>query len=133
MATTKMNPMTGLRKQLDSNGVEVLQRLIKDTVQQLVAAEVDTICGREHGARNGDTVDSRNAFRQRAWDTRAGAIDLESPKLRQGTYHSGWLLEPRKRSERALCQVVAECYVQSVGIRRVDKLVRASKIDSSQV
>lgn len=136
MATTKMNQMIDLRKQLESNGVDVLQHLIKETVQQLMAAEVDTVCGAEHGARSGDRVNSRNGFRERAWDTRAGTIDLEIPKLRQGTYYPGWLLEPRKRSERALHQVVAECYVQGVSTRRVDKLVRAlgiEGIDKSQV
>ena len=37
----------------------------------------------------------------------------------------GWLLEPRKRAERALAQVVVECYVRGVSTRRVDGLVKS--------
>ena len=85
MATTKMNQMMDLRNQLETNGVDVLQHLIKDTIQQLMAAEVDSTCGAAHGVRSEDRVNSRNGFRERAWDTRAGTIDLEIPKLRQGT------------------------------------------------
>jgi putative transposase len=51
-------------------------------------------------------------------------IDLAIPKLRKGTYFPDWLLEPRRRSERALIQVVTECYVRGVSTRRVDGLVR---------
>jgi hypothetical protein len=63
MATTKMNQMMDLRKQLETNGVDVLQHLIKDTIQQLMAAEVDATCGAAHGVPNEDRVNSRNGFR----------------------------------------------------------------------
>jgi transposase-like protein len=52
-------------------------------------------------------------------------IDLAIPKLRKGTYFPEWLLEPRRRAERALMQVVTECYVRGVSTRRVDGLVQA--------
>jgi hypothetical protein len=45
-------------------------------------------------------------------DTRTGTIDLAIPKLRSGSYFPDWLLEQRRRSERALVAVVAECYVR---------------------
>jgi len=53
-----------------------------------------------------------------------GTIDLAIPKLRKGSYFPEWLLEPRRRSERGLVQVVTECYVRGVSTRRVDGLVR---------
>jgi hypothetical protein len=49
----------------------------------------------------------RNGYRAREFDTRAGTIELAIPKLRQGTYFPEWLLEHRKRAERALTSVVA--------------------------
>ena len=55
--------------------------------------------------------------------------DLAIPKLRHDSYHPGWLLEPRRRAERALTQVVAECYVKGVSTRRVEGLVQTLGIE----
>ena len=70
-----------------------------------------------------------------AWDTRAGSIELQIPKLRQGSYFPA-LLEPRRRAERALLAVVQQAYVEGVSTRRVDDLVRSlgcEGISKSQV
>jgi transposase-like protein len=50
---------------------------------------------------------------------------LALPKLRTGTYFPEWLLERRKRAERALTSVVATCYLLGVSTRRMDKLVQS--------
>ena len=50
-------------------------------------------------------------------------MDLAIPKLRHGSYFPDWLLERRKRAERALTTVVATCYLLGVSTRRMDKLV----------
>jgi hypothetical protein len=49
------------------------------------------------------------------WDTWVGTIGLQIPKLRHGTYFPGWLLEPRRRAEKALTAVVAEDQVEAMG------------------
>jgi len=36
-------------------------------------------------------------YRERAWDTRVGTVELQIPKLRQGSYFPDWLLQPRRR------------------------------------
>jgi len=59
----------------------------------------------------------------------AGTVDLAVPKLREGSYYPGWLLEPRRRAERALTQVVCQCYVEGVSTRRVDDIVKAMGIE----
>jgi len=51
-------------------------------------------------------------------------VDLQIPKLRQGTYFPG-LLEPRRRHERALLSVVQQAYVHGVSTRAVDHLAEA--------
>ena len=73
----------------------------------------------------------------RRWDTRAGEIDLQIPKLRRGSYFPSFL-EPRRRSEQALLAVIQQCYVCGVSTRRVDQLVeslglRISKSEVSRV
>ena len=57
-------------------------------------------------------------------------MDLAIPKLRQGSYFPEWLLERRKRAERALTTVVATCYLLGVSTRRMDKLVETLGITS---
>jgi putative transposase len=74
--------------------------------------------------------------RARAWDSRVGTIGLKIPKLRQGRYFPGLLLEPRRRAEKALTAVVAEAYVLGVSTRKVEDLVetlRIEKLPKSQV
>jgi len=70
----------------------------------------------------------RNGYRERWWDTRAGTISLNIPRLRSGTYFPS-LLEPRRRTEQALLSVVQEAYVLGVSTRKVDKLVKALGMD----
>jgi len=74
-------------------------------------------------------VNLRNGYRERRFDTRTGTISLAVPKLRSGSYFPDWLLEPHRRAERALVQVVAECYVRGVATRRVDGLVKTLGIE----
>lgn len=66
----------------------------------------------------------RNGYRDRDWDTRAGRIALEIPKLRKGSYFPSFL-EPRRTAEKALVAVIQEAYVHGVSTRSVDDLVKA--------
>jgi putative transposase len=73
---------------------------------------------------------------RREWDTQAGTIELAIPKLRAGSYYPEWLLERRRRAERALATVVATSYLLGVSTRRVEKLAESlgvTKLSKSQV
>ncbi len=85
-------------------------------------AEVSAQVGAAHGEPSLERTTHRNGYRERAWRTRAGEIELAIPRLRQGSYFPSFL-EPRKRSERALVAVVQEAYVSGVSTRKVDRLV----------
>jgi len=124
-----MDPLEWLRKQLEEADTDLLREMVRTFVQALMSAEADAVCGAPYGERSGDRVNRRNGYRPRRWDTRVGTIDLEIPKLRRGSYFPSWLLEPRRRAERALVQVVAECYVRGVSTRKVEGLVRALGIE----
>jgi putative transposase len=94
-----------------------------------VSAEADSLCGAGYGERSDERENSRNGYRDRRWDTRVGTMDVAIPKLRRGSYFPDWLLEPRRRSEKALVAVVAECYVRGISTRRVDGLVKTLGIE----
>jgi len=83
----------------------------------------DAACGAGYGERSDERVNSRNGYRAREWDTRAGTVELAIPKLRSGSYFPEWLLDRRRRAEQALVSVVATAYLLGVSTRRVDKLV----------
>jgi hypothetical protein len=94
--------------------------MVKAVAELLMAAEANALCGAPYRQPSEDRVNWRNGYRERRWDTRVGTIDLAILKLRKGSYFPDWLLEPRRRAERALMQAVTECYVRGVSTRRVD-------------
>src|SRR2546427_7620256 len=118
-----MDALGWLGKQLAEADTDLLREMVKLFCEQLMRAQADAICGADYGEGSAERVNRRNGYRERAWDTRAGTIELAVPKLREGSYFPEWLLEPRRRAERALVQVVAECYVRGVSTRRVEGLV----------
>jgi transposase-like protein len=67
--------------------------------EALMSAEADARCGAGYGERSSERTNSRNGYRTRSWDTRAGTVEPAIPKLRQGSYFPDWLLERRRRAE----------------------------------
>jgi len=82
------------------------------------------VCGAAYGTVSDDRTNRRNGYRHRDFDTRAGTIDVQIPKLRQGSYFPDWLLERRRRAEAAMTTVVANCYLLGVSTRRMNQLVQ---------
>jgi putative transposase len=124
-----MDPVAWLRKHLEEADTDLLREMVRTFVHRLMSAEADALCGAAYGERSPERSNRRNGYRSRDFDTRAGTIELQIPKLREGTYFPDWLLERRRRAERALVQVVAECYVKGVSTRRVDGLVKTLGIE----
>lgn len=111
------------------DGVGVLAEALMD-------AEVTRLVGAAHGGRAPERrATHRNGYRPRRWDTRVGTIELSVPKLRRGSYVPSFL-DARRRAERALCAVVAQCDVEGVSTRRVEDVARqmgVQGISKSQV
>jgi hypothetical protein len=101
-----------------------MRELLGTFINALLSAQADSVCGAEYGTRSADRVNSRNGYRRRDLDTRAGTLDIAIPKLREGTFFPDWLLERHRRAEAALTTVVATCYLLGVSTRRMDKLVK---------
>jgi transposase-like protein len=134
-ATASIDAIEWLRKQVEA-APDGLRTMLTEMVNVLMSAEINGLCGAGYGERSDERVNSRNGYRSRLWDTRVGTIDLQIPKLRHGTYFPGWLLEPRRRAEKALTAVVAEAYLLGVSTRKVEDLVQSlgiEKLSKSQV
>ena len=135
-APKSVDPAGVLREQLGSASPDLLQAMVKAFADALMSAEADAVCGAPYGQRSDERVNSRNGYRAREWDTRAGTVELAIPKLRQGSYFPDWLLQHRRRAEQALVSVVATSYLLGVSTRRVERLVEqlgVAHLSKSQV
>jgi transposase-like protein len=131
-----VNPAGFLREQADAASPDLLRAMVKTFADALMSADADAACGAGYGQRSEERVNSRNGYRDRQWDTRAGTIELAIPKLRTGSYFPDWLLTYRRRAEQALVSVVATSYLLGVSTRRVEKLVEqlgVASLSKSQV
>ncbi len=124
-AVPSIDPAQFLNEQLSQASPDLMRDLLTTFVNALLSAQADAVCGADYGERTPERVNSRNGYRHRDLDTRVGTLDVAVPKLRTGSLYPEWLLERRKRAERALTSVVATCYLLGVSTRRMDKLVQA--------
>ncbi|WP_396994731.1 IS256 family transposase [Nonomuraea phyllanthi] len=132
MAVNDIVPAAGeyLEDTLAAASPDLLRTMIREFAQRMMDAEVEQLCGAGYGEVSSERVNTRNGYRARPWDTRAGSIELAVPRLRQGSYFPDFLLDKRRRAERALTSVVATSYLLGVSTRRVEKLAEAMGITS---
>jgi len=124
-----------LRKRGEEPDVDFLREAMGVMMRSIMEAEVTEKTGADYGERTPERLTQRNGYRARPWDTRVGTLELRIPKVRDGSYYPS-LLEPRRRSERALLAVVQQAYIEGVSTRRVDDLVKSlgcEGISKSQV
>jgi len=120
-----IDPARFLEEHLAQASPDLLRGMLTTFINTLLSADADSVCGAAYGTVTEERVNRRNGYRHRDFDTRAGTIDVAIPKLRQGSYFPDWLLERRRRAERALTSVVATCYLLGVSTRRMDGLVQS--------
>lgn len=131
--TNAMMQLQGLLEK--SADADVLREMIGFASQRLMELEVSARTGADYGEKNPARLAQRNGYRERDWQTRAGTVELQIPKLRSGSYFPSFL-EPRRLTEKALTAVIQEAYIQGVSTRSVDDLVRAmggTGVSKSQV
>ena len=107
-----------------TSDADILNEMIGFAANRLMAIEADTLCNAGRHERKADRINYRNGYRDRTWETRAGTVELQIPKLRKGSYFPVFL-EHRRTAEKALIAVIQEAYVQGISTRSVDDLVKA--------
>jgi putative transposase len=102
MTDERMALIDLIEKQADTDLVREMLAFAADRIMEL---EVELRTGAAKGTRSPLREVQRNGYRERDWDTRAGRIALEIPKLRKGSYLPSFL-EPRRTAEKALVAVI---------------------------
>ena len=123
------------RTRREGTPIDVLRQMVQFMAQRLMELDVEARCGAGYGEKSPERLNSRNGYRDRTRDTRAGSVELKIPKLRQGSCFPD-ILEPRRTAEKALTAVIQKAYVHGVSTRSVDDLVRTlgmSVVSKSQV
>ncbi len=91
MTDDMMNLRTLVEKTPDA---DLLREMIGFGAQRLMELEVEGQTG-AWGEKTPERLAQRSGYRDRIWETRAGAVELRIPKLRKGSYFPGFL-EPRR-------------------------------------
>ena len=130
MVTTSIETLQWLRERVAEADGDLLREMLRTFAEELMSVEASALCQADYGERTPERTNRRNGYRPRPWDTRVGTMEVAIPKLRTGSYFPDWLLEPRRRGERALVAVVAECYLAGVSTRRVEGLAQTLGIAS---
>src|SRR3954469_13898730 len=114
-----------VRRVLREEHGDVIRESVRLVAQELMEAEVSELIGAQRGERSEDRATHRNGYRPRRWDTRAGEIELQIPKIRQGSYFPSFL-QPAQAQRAGARQRGAA----GVRVRRVDAAGRSARRES---
>ncbi len=90
---------------------DFLRSAAEAVLQMLMEADVDGVIGAGRHERSVERSTYRNGYRDRAFETRLGTLQLRIPKLRVGPSYFPPFLEPRKTAEKALVAVIQETWI----------------------
>ena len=110
--------------------------MLRASLNLLMSAEADALCGARYGERSEGRTNSRNGYRSRGLKTAFGDVELDVPRLRSGTYYPESILSRWSRVEAPLAALVVEAYVNGVSTRDMAALASSlgvASLSSSEV
>jgi putative transposase len=110
--------------QLQQHVDGVVRDAVEQTLNQLLDAEADELCGAKRYERSPDRVDYRAGTYARQFHTKAGAVELRMPKLRRATFESQ-VIDRYRRRETSVEEALVEMYLAGVSVRRVEDITEA--------
>ena len=103
---------------------EVVRETVEQTLNSMLDAEADELCGAKRYERTADRVDTRAGHYQRNLDTKAGTVTLKVPKLRTIPFESA-IIDRYHRRECSVEEALMEMYLAGVSVRRVEDITEA--------
>jgi transposase-like protein len=102
----------------------VVREAVAQTLNELLDAEADALCGARKYERSPDRTDYRAGSYRRQLHTKAGEVELKVPKLRKATFESQ-VIERYRRKESSVEEALVEMYLAGVSVRRVEDITEA--------
>jgi len=120
-----------IHKHLDG----LVRQSVEQTLNALLDAEADQLCGAPRYQRSPDRQDTRAGHYTRKLHTKAGEVSLNVPKLRNLPFETA-IIERYRRRETSVEEALVEMYLAGVSTRRVEDITEAlwgTRVSSSTV
>jgi transposase-like protein len=103
---------------------EVVRATVEETLNGLLDAEADRLCGARKYERTEGRKDTRAGSYDRHLQTKAGDVTLTVPKLRSLPFETA-IIERYRRRESSVEEALIEMYLAGVSVRRVEDITQA--------
>jgi transposase-like protein len=103
---------------------EVVRQSVEETLNGLLEAEADELCGAKRYERSVERLDTRAGHYERELHTKAGKVSLKVPRLRTMPFETQ-IIERYRRRESSIEEAMIEMYLAGVSVRRVEDITEA--------
>lgn len=103
---------------------EMVRTSVEETLNALLDAEADALCGASKYERSADRKDTRAGHYPRKLATTSGTVELQVPKLRTLKFETA-IIERYKHRESSVEEALIEMYLAGVSVRRVEDITEA--------
>lgn len=103
---------------------QVVRETVEQTLNGLLQAEADELCGAKRYARSPERLDTRAGHYDRKLHTQAGEVTLSVPRLRNLPFETE-IIQRYRRRESSVEEALVEMYLAGVSVRRVEDITEA--------
>jgi putative transposase len=103
---------------------QVVRETVEQTLNGLLQAEADELCGAKRYARSPERLDTRAGHYDRKLQTQAGEVTLSVPRLRNLPFETE-IIERYRRRESSVEEALVQMYLAGVSVRRVEDITEA--------
>jgi transposase-like protein len=103
---------------------EIVRGSVQETLNELLDAEADRLCGAGRYERTDGRKDTRAGHYERKLHTTSGEVNLKVPKLRTLPFETA-IIERYRRRESSVEEALVEMYLAGVSVRRVEDITEA--------
>ncbi len=120
----KLSVLAVDEEELRGHVADVVRQSVEDTLNGLLDAEADALCQARRYERNAQRASTRAGHYERAFQTKAGTVQLKVPKLRHVPFETA-IIERYRRRESSVEEALVEMYLAGVSVRRVEDITEA--------